>query len=47
MNDHALDLGIIVIDGIYLLGAGGRTEGIGRSEGRGMEGTEAEKEGDG
>jgi len=46
MNDHTLDLGVIVIDGIDLLFAGGRAEDIG-GWGRGMEATEVEKEGDG
>jgi len=46
MDDHTLDLGVIMIDGINLLFAGGRTEDIG-GRGRGMEVTEVEKEGDG
>jgi len=45
MNGHALDLGVIMIDGIDLLRVGGRTEDIGRR--RGMEGVEVENEGDG
>ena len=45
MNSHALDLGIIMIDGINILYAGGRTEDIGGSWRRGMEVAEVEKEG--
>lgn len=36
-----------MIDGIYVLGAGGGTKDIGGSQGRGMEVAEVEKDGDG
>lgn len=47
MDDHTFDLGVVMIDGVNVLGARGRTKNVGGSQGRGMEGAEVEKEGDG
>lgn len=47
VDSHALDPRVVVIDGINLVGAGGRTEDIRSSRRQGMEVAEVEKEYDG